>query len=288
MRSGTSTTRSTPPTSRSAATSGSTRRSAARRRWNFVIARLAIDFRRELPSRRRRRARALHARADRHLERDHARGDPDRRRAGRRRRGGARRQRSADGAVPAALRRPNATASSACASALARPPVQPACARPCRAGEPDRLDRAPDDARARAPADRRLRRLPRGAGARRRRADRAGGDGGAPIRTAHLAHARRLPPGDRRRLPPRRGRGAAARDAALRPAAPRRVASRSRRLRARRRWPRRPCRALDSAPSLGRRRGRRSRSSSRAMLSRPGWPPRLAWTESRSRRRTGT
>ena len=50
---------------------------------------------------------------------------------------------------------------------------------------PHRLDRAPDDPRRGPPADGRLRRLPRGAGARRRRADRARGDGAAPVRDPH-------------------------------------------------------------------------------------------------------
>ena len=47
---------------------------------------------------------------------------------------------------------------------------------PVELREPDRLDRAPDDARPRPPADGRLRRLPRGARARRDRDDRPRGD----------------------------------------------------------------------------------------------------------------
>ena len=256
-------------------------------RWDFVIARVAIDFRRELRLGRRRRLVALRARADRHLERDHARGDPDAATSWPPRprpcSSPATGRRGGRGRSPQA----SATASSACASALARPPVQPACARPCRAGEPDRLDRAPDDARARAPADRRLRRLPRGAGAGRRRTDRAGGDGGAPIRTAHLAHARRLPPGDRRRLPARRGRGAAARDAALRPAAPRR--SRADRDASARAGAGPVARAEPSIPLEPRAAtGREIEELVAGHALAAGWPPRLASTESRSRRRTGT
>ena len=84
------------------------------------------------------------------------------------------------------------------------------CSRPLatRAGrdrEPDRLDRASDDSRPRPSSDRRLRRLPRGARARRRRPDRPRGDRDPRVRAAHVAHARRLPARDRRRVPAGRG-----------------------------------------------------------------------------------
>ena len=199
----------------------------------------------------RRRARALPAGADRHLERDDEGGDPRRRRSSRPRASacssrGTRRP-GARGRSPTT----SAGASSARASG-ARAPVQPARARAGRDPEPDRLDGAPDDARPRQPADRRLRRLPRGAGARRRRADRARGDRRAPLGPADLAHARRVPPGDRGRLRARGGRGSPARDEALRPAPARRpradrVASDDRP----RSRPRRS-RARASAPSPGR------------------------------------
>ena len=88
---------------------------------------------------------------------------------------------------------PSATASSAGPDGLLEHLFSPLALGPVELAEPDRLDRASDDPRARPPADRRLRRLPRGAGTRRCRADRARGDGGAPVRAADLAHARRLP-----------------------------------------------------------------------------------------------
>ena len=92
-----------------------------------------------------------------------------------------------------------------------------------RLPEPDRLDRAPDDARPRPPSDRRLRRLPRGAGSGRRRADRPRGDGRRPVRAPDSAHPRGLPGGLDRRVRPRRRGRAAARGTALRPALPRRA-----------------------------------------------------------------
>ena len=80
-----------------------------------------------------------------------------------------------------------------------RAPLHAAHAGAGRAGQQDRLHSASDDSRPRPPAERRLRRLSRGASARRRRSDRARSDRGPSVGPPHLAHARGLPAGAGRR-----------------------------------------------------------------------------------------
>ena len=100
---------------------------------------------------------------------------------------------------------------------------QPAADRADRDPQSHRLDGAPDDARRGRPADRRLRRLPRGARRGRRRPDLHRGHRGAPERAPHRPHDRGLRPARRRAAGPRRRRGARGRGEALRPALPRRA-----------------------------------------------------------------
>ena len=94
---------------------------------------------------------------------------------------------SAGGAFPALL------------APIAIGPVEPA--------QPRRLDLAPDEPRPRSPPHRRPHRLPRGPRPRRGGRDLPGGDGRPPHRAADRAHDRRLPAGDRARLPAPRRRG---------------------------------------------------------------------------------
>ncbi len=163
--------------------------------WDFVLARVAIDFRRELRPRTRRSC--VSCTLERIGNSSVTLSEEIRTREG---------ELSAEAEAVLVARdrelgrsRPLDWRPSARRSRVLSRLGSPLAARAGRAPEPDRLDRPPDDARPRSPPDRRLRRVPRGASARRCRADRARGDRDPPVRPAHVAHSRRLPPGHRRR-----------------------------------------------------------------------------------------
>ena len=153
---------------------------------------------------------------------------------------------------------------------------QPAADRADRDPQSHRLDGAPDDARRGRPADRRLRRLPRGARRGRRRADLHRGHGGAPERAADGPHDRGLRPARRRAAGARRRRRARGRQRGSSRSSSTAAASRSTPRRARPRSRRRRCRASASRSSRARsararsRRSSRTTSSSRAMRATAG------------------
>ena len=254
-RSNTSTTPPTSSTSRSAATSGSSRvLRETDSSWDFVIARVAIDYRREL------RLEDERSSSRCRLERIGTSSLTTREEI---RTGGelaaeaeavlVARDGATDGRgrcrPPSARRsRPRPTGAERLFSPLQLGPVE----------LPNRIVSTAHQTTlvARPPADRRLHRLPRGAGARRCRADRARGHRRASVRPAHLAHARRLSAGDRRRRtggsPPRCSRTGRDSSSSSCTAA----ASRSPGRRARPRWP-----VGGSEPALPRRAARAARST---------------------------
>ena len=189
--------------------------------WDYVLARVAIDFRRELTQDDDAIVARLWLDADRHVERDDARGD----RHGRRRLAAEAEavlvaRDTETGPLPSAQRRGAGRARARARRCLT-------ISEPLRLGPVELPNRIVSTAHqttlvARSPAHGRLRRLPRGARGGRDGDDRPRGDRRPRVGTADRPHPGRLPARDRRRLPPR-GRGRPpARDASLRPALPRR------------------------------------------------------------------